>query len=349
MKALVKENRDRGFTFKETEKPVPGPGEVLIRVRAAAICGTDMHYYLWNDAAEGFSSKFNLQFPMIPGHECAGDVEEVGSGVTSIKKGDRVTLETHIPCGHCFNCMNDEPHNCQNMKIYGTSCDGCFAEYAVAPESIVFRLPDEVSYEDGALFEPAGVAMRAVERADLLPGDTVLVSGSGPIGLLTIQMLYASGAGKVIATDLDEYRLKLAKSLGAIAVNSAKENLADVIRRECAQRGGVDVIIETTGAAVVYQDLFSYLRNEGHIVTVGHPGKPVMINIMEAINLKGATMRGVFGRKIWGTWWKVASLVKNKKVDLCKVVTHRFALRDGNQAFEQVPKGSGKILFTDFS
>ena len=349
MKALTKTNKEIGFTYGELEMPKPGEGEVLIKVRAAAICGTDVHYYRWNDAAEGFATKFNLQFPMIPGHECAGDVVEVGSGVKTVKVGDRVTLETHIPCGTCFNCRNDEAHNCMNMKIYGTSCDGCFSEYAIAPESVVFHLPDAVSYEEGALFEPAGVAMRAVERADLCPGDTVLVSGSGPIGMLAILMLQASGAGKIIVTDLDDWRLNLASELGAIAVNTGKQDLMEVIRKECPERGGVDVIIETTGAAPVYDTLFTYLRNEGHVVTVGHPGKPVKINVMEAINLKGSTIRCVFGRKLWGTWWKVSALVENKKVDLTKVVTHRFALKDGNEAFEQVANGSGKILFTDFS
>ena len=345
MKAIVKTGENKGFSYMDVEKPQPKPNEVLFEVEAAAICGTDIHYYHWNQSARDFASKFNVKFPFIVGHECSGTVVEIGGDVKSVKIGDRISLETHIPCGHCFQCQNDNIHNCMHMDVYGTSCNGCFAEFALAPESVVFKLSDNVSFEEGSLFEPAGVAMHAVERANLDPGDTALVFGCGAIGLLTTMTLLVCGAARVIAVDIDDYRLGLAKKLGAVAVNSAKEDLAAVVKKYTARRGGVDVILEMTGNAKVYEKLFDYLRLEGRIVTVGHPGGSVSINITQSVNLKGANIKGLFGRRIWETWWKMSSLVDAGRIKVLDVVTHRFKFDQVNEAFEQVDKGAGKILF----
>ncbi len=345
MKALVKEDGGSGFSYLDIPKPSPGPGEVLIRVEAAAICGTDRNYWTWNEAARGFSEKFGLTFPFVAGHECAGVVVELGEGVSHTRLGDRVALETHIPCGSCYQCQTGHSYNCSHMKVYGTSCDGCFAEYAVAPERVVFHLPDSVSFEEGALFEPAGVAMRAVEEAQLEAGDVVMVSGCGAIGLLAIEILLACGAGKVLAVDIDKYKLGLAKKLGAIPVNSVQTNVRECILSHTGKRGGADVILETSGSGKAYDTLFECLRLEGRVVTVGHPGAPISINITQSVNLKGASIKGVFGRRIWETWWKLASLVEAKKIDLLQVVTHRYPLSSGNEAFYQMEKGAGKILY----
>lgn len=345
MKAIVKTGENKGFSYMEVEKPKPKPNEVLFEVKAAAICGTDIHYYHWNQSAKDFASKFNVKFPFIVGHECAGTVVEIGSDVKRVKIGDRISLETHIPCGQCFQCQNDNAHNCMHMDVYGTSCNGCFSDFALAPESVVFKLSDNVSFEEGALFEPAGVAMHAVERAQLEPGDTVLVFGCGAIGLLTTMTLLACGAARVIAVDIDEYRLALARKLGAIAVNSAKEDLAAIVSKYTSRRGGVDVILEMTGNTKVYETLFNYLRLEGRIVTVGHPGGTVAVNITQSINLKGANIKGLFGRRIWETWWKMSSMVDAGRIKVLDVVTHRFKFEQVNEAFEQVNKGAGKILF----
>ena len=345
MKAIVKTGEHKGFSYMDVEKPQPKPNEVLFEVEAAAICGTDIHYYHWNQSAKDFASKFNVKFPFIVGHECSGTVIETGSAVKSIKAGDRIALETHIPCGHCFQCQNDNIHNCMHMDIYGTSCNGSFAEFALAPESVVFKLSDNVSFEEGALFEPAGVAMHSVERAQLEPGDTALVFGCGAIGLLATMTLLTCGAARVIAVDIDDYKLELAKKLGAITVNSAKEDLASVVKQYTSRRGGVDVILEMTGSTKVYEKIFDYLRLEGRIVTVGHPGGSVPVNITQNINLKGANIKGIFGRRIWETWWKLASLVDAGRISVLDVVTHRFKFEQVNEAFEQVSKGAGKILF----
>ena len=345
MKAIVKTGENKGFSYMDVEKPKPKPNEVLFEVEAAAICGTDIHYYHWNQSAKDFASKFNVKFPFIVGHECSGTVVEIGSDVKSIKVGDRISLETHIPCGRCFQCQNDNIHNCMHMDIYGTSCNGSFADFALAPESVVFRISDNVSFEEGALFEPAGVAMHSVERAQLEPGDTALVIGCGAIGLLATMTLLACGAARVIAVDIDDYKLELAKKFGAITVNSAKEDLAAIVKQHTASRGGADVILEMSGSTKAYETLFDCLRLEGRIVTVGHPGGTVPINITQSINLKGASIKGIFGRRIWETWWKLSSLVDAKKLNILDVVTHRFKFEQVNEAFEQVGKGAGKILF----
>jgi len=345
MKAIVKSGPEPGIELRELPIPEPGPGEVLIKIEAAAICGTDMHYYHWNKAGQDFANKFNVQWPLILGHECGGTIVKVGEGVTDREVGQRVALETHIPCGKCFSCQNDMPHNCSDMAIYGTSTNGCFAEYALAPAKVAFVIPDEMSFEEAALLEPAGVAMRAVEECDVQPGDTIVVNGCGPIGLLAVLILKAGNAARVIATDLDEYRLGLARNLGAIVINPAKEDAVARVKELCADRGGADAVIETSGAAPAYKTIFDFIRLEGALITVGHPGGEVPINVTANINTKGLRLKGIFGRRIWKTWWHVSSLITAKKINVLDVVTHRFTLDQCQEAFEQSTKGSGKILF----
>ena len=345
MRAIIKNDRVAGVVCVEKEKPTPGIDEVLIEVKAAAICGTDIHYWKWNDSAESFANQYNVKFPFTLGHECSGIVREVGANVKNFAVGDHVAFETHIYCGHCYQCRTGNPHNCQNMKIYGTSCDGCFAEFATAPASVCFKLPADVGFEEGALYEPGGVAMHAVQRSDVRPGDTVLVFGCGAIGQIVTQIMLASGAGKVIAVDIDEYKVNMAREYGAIGVNSLKDDLPQIVRNCTGERGGVDVIVEVTGAPSVYETLFDYLRPEGHVVTVAHPGRPIPINVTKNINTKGATIRGVFGRHIWDSWYELSGLVENKKIDLKKVITHRFPLEKCMEAFQQTGMGAGKVLF----
>ncbi len=345
MKAIIKSGRVPGVTCVELSKPTPRANEVLIEVKAAAICGTDIHYWKWNDSAEAFANQYNVKFPFVLGHECSGIVREVGAEVTGIQPGDHVAFETHIFCGHCYQCRTGNAHICRNMSIYGTSCDGCFAEFATAPAAVCFKLPESVSFEEGALYEPGGVAMQAVQRSGVRPGDTVLVFGCGAIGQMVTQIMLAGGAGRVIAVDVDDYKVGMAREYGALAVNSAKEALGEVVRSCTSDRGGADVIVEVTGAPAVYETLFDYLRPEGSVVTVAHPGRPIPFDVTRNVNTKGATIRGVFGRRIWDTWYEFSGLVENKKIDLNKVITHRFPLTKCTEAFEQTGKGAGKVLF----
>lgn len=347
MKAVVKTRAEEGLEYLDVPKPQPKPNEVLIKVSAASICGTDIHYYKWDESGRNFGESFGIQFPFVLGHEFAGTIVEVGSAVTTRKVGQRVAVETHIPCGKCFQCENGEAHNCSDMGIYGTSCNGCFAPYAVADEKVTFVLPDQVSFEEGALLEPGGVAMRAVEEACIEPGDTVVVNGCGPIGLLTVLIAQASGAGKVIATDMDDYRLGMAKEFGAVALNIRECDVLKEVKALTSLRGGADVVIETSGAVKAYETIFDMIRLEGRIVTVGHPGEKVAINWTSCVNLKGASIKGIFGRRIWSTWHHLTSLMANKKVNLLDVVTHRFKFEQFDEAFKQTKLGAGKILFVN--
>lgn len=344
MRALIKPGRRSGIDFCDIPKPVPKDNEVLIKVKAAAICGTDFSCWKWNDAGRLFSDKYRARFPFVLGHECSGIVEDCGKDAKGVKVGSKVAIETHIFCGECYQCRHGDAHNCQYLKIYGTSCDGCFSEYAVAPAECVYTLPDPVSFEEGALFEPAGCAMFGVMESGLEPGDVAMVYGCGPIGQIAIQILYARGAKTVIAVDIDDYKCDIAEKLGAVPVNSTKQDIAEVVRKHGAERGGVDVIMEISGASSIYGTMFDYLRPEGRVVLLAHPGTAASIDMIKPHH-KGATIKGVFGRRIWSSWAELTKLVTEGRIDLTKVITHSFPLSAGEQAFEQIEKGAGKVLF----
>ncbi|MCL2001582.1 MAG: alcohol dehydrogenase catalytic domain-containing protein [Planctomycetes bacterium] len=347
MKAIIKRNEGPGLEYAEMPEKSPEPGWLKLKVFAASICGTDIHYNRWDGTAISFKNQFNVQLPFILGHECSGEVVEIGQGVSGFKLGDRISLETHIPCGNCFQCQNGMAHNCADMGLYGTNVDGCFADYAMTPASVAFKLPGGVSNEEGALFEPAGVAMRAVEEGRVLPGDTVLVYGCGPIGLMTVQLLRWCGAAKIIAIDIDEFRLNMARKYGVETINGLKEDVVKRVLELASARRGVDVLLELTGSAKVYADMFDMIRLEGRLVTIGHPGDKVSIDVVKSINFRGIEWKGVFGRRIWDTWWKLGAMVEAKKIDILDVVTHRFRFSEYQEAFEQVDKGAGKILFVN--
>lgn len=344
MRAVVKTGPGPGVVCMDVERPKPKLDEVLIRVHASAVCGTDLGLYRWNAGGQSFAGKFQVKWPLTLGHEFSGVIVETGAEVKDHHVGERVSLETHLPCGKCFNCLNDMAHNCMDMGAYGTSCNGSFAEYAIGPANVVFTLPDGISFEEGALLEPGGVAMRAVDEAAVLPGETVVVNGCGPIGLLTILILRAGNAAQIIAADMDEYRLKMAERFGAVAVNIKEQDVVSEVRKRTAFRGGADVVIETSGAPAAYQVIFRMLRLEGRLITVGHPGGEVSVNWMEDINLRGLSVKGVFGRRIWRTWYQLTSLMAAGRVRLLDVVTHRYQMSQAEEAFEQAGKGAGKIL-----
>lgn len=346
MRAIMKMDRAPGVEYKDNiAKPVPKDDEILFQVKATAICGTDFSCWKWNAAGEKFNEKYQAQYPYVLGHECCGIVTEVGKNVKNFHVGDRIAIETHIYCEECYQCKTGDAHNCQDLKIYGFSCNGCFAEYATAPAKCAYKLPETVSFEQGALFEPAGVAMFALREADVKPDDTVMIYGCGPIGQMGIQLALAYGVKNVIAVDIDDLRVEQARALGAIAVNSMKEDLGAVVKQYCAERGGVDVILEISGASSIYETMADYLRKEGKIMLLAHPGERVSFDIMKTMHHSGATIKGIFGRRIWDSWDALTELVASGKVDLTKVITHRFPLSAGNKAFEQIAAGSGKVLF----
>ncbi len=347
MKAIIKTAEAPGLVYGDVPEPKPGPDEIKIKVAAASICGTDIHYNRWDAIAVSFKEKFGMKFPIVIGHECAGTVTEIGANVRTVDVGDRVSFETHIPCGRCYQCQTGQAHNCVDMGIYGCSCPGCFSEYAVGPASVAFRLPEGVSLEEGSMFEPAGVAMRAIEEGKIVPGDVVLVYGCGPIGLMTLQLARTSGASKVIGIDIDDYRLDMARKYGVEVINAKKEDVTKRVLELSKERRGVDVLLELTGSPKVYDHMFNLIRLEGRLVTIGHPISPVSIDITKSINFRGIQWKGVFGRRIWDTWWDLAAMVQAKKLDILDVVTHRFPFSQYEAAFAQIDKGAGKILLVN--
>lgn len=345
MKALIKQAPGFGAAYADAPVPEIGDDEVLFSVESAAICGTDVHLYNWDRSATSFVEKYDIAFPFTLGHEVAGTIVEVGRRVTDKKVGDRISLETHMPCRKCFQCSIGNAHACTNMGLYGITYDGAFADYAKAPADIAFVLPDDVDFEAGSMFEPAAVAMHAVERARITPGDCVLVYGCGPIGLVAVQLARVCGASKVIAVDVNPYRLDMAARYGAIAIDGRSEDALAGIRDLTASRGGADVALEITGAAPVYGRIFGLIRDEGTLVTVGHPAGEVPVNITRDVNQKCLTIRGTFGRRVWQSWWDLAAMVGCGKVDLKGIATHRFHFGDFEEAFRLTGGDAGKILF----
>src|SRR6056297_3060333 len=252
MKAAFKENRKKGLTIIDLPKPKISNNEILIKVKKAAVCGTDIHLYEWNNWCENVNAKN----PMIIGHEFSGEVIEIGNNVKSIKIGDKVAGETHIPCGHCEMCKTGKEHICENMQIIGVHTDGAFAEYVTIPESCAWKLPDNIPYEIGAIYEPFGIAVHGLYKTTIT-GKDIAITGCGPIGLFAIQVASAGGAKNIFAIDLNDYRLKLAKKMGTniITINPKKESVVNIVNKYTKNKG-VDTAIELSGSIIGTQTSF---------------------------------------------------------------------------------------------
>jgi threonine 3-dehydrogenase len=341
VEALLKTEPERGLTYsQDTPEPELAADEALVEITTTAICGTDVHIYEWDEGA----ANFPIQFPRIVGHEASGTVRAVGSAVSRVSVGDRVAFETHIPCNHCYACRTGNAHNCENLQLFGIDHDGAFATLATAPESVLFKLPERMSFETGALLEPAGVAMHALQRSGIRPGDTVAVTGCGPIGLLTCKLALIAGASRVLAFDIDSARLEAARDLGVTAINPGSGDRALLAHEANPARGGVDLLVEASGAADVFEWALPMIRREGTLVTVGHPGRPVPIDITQSVNKLGLTIRGSFGRHMWKTWTALAALLEAERIDLEAFITHRFAMPDFDSAFDAIRHGAIKVL-----
>jgi threonine 3-dehydrogenase len=343
MKAIAKTQPGKGLSLIDAPIPVPTDNEVLIKVERSAICGTDIHLYNWVQSAVTLIK--DMKFPVVIGHEIAGTIVAVGEKVDKSKIGQRVAFETHAYCGECYLCKTGNGHVCLNRDKFRKYQDGGFAEYKLAAENALYELPDNVSFEEGALFEPGSVAMYAVEESHLDPGDVVVIYGCGPIALMAMQMFKACGAGMVIGIDINEFRINMARKYADVVINGAKEPVLDIVREISKAHGGVDVILEASAAASVYETIFEMARPEAHIVIIGHPVGEVPINIMKYINLKSLNIKGHFGRKIWSSWNKLNALQSAKRINILDTVTHRFTLEQYEEAFEISMKDAGKVLF----
>ncbi len=341
MKAVVKTERKRGAVF--TEVPVPKierDDEILVKVKAAAVCGTDLHIYQWNRWASE-----HINPPQIMGHEFAGEVVEVGKEVKRVKVGDYISAETHISCGHCYQCLTGHPEVCENLKILGVSRDGAFAEYIVIPEKIAWKNPDDLPVEFAAIQEPMGNAVDTVLAEDVA-GKTVAITGVGPIGLLAVGVARASGATKIIVSDLSDYHLEIAKKMGAdVAVNAGSANFKEVVMDETEGRG-VDVGLEMSGNAHALNDLLDVMTPAGRISLLGlFSDDFVPVKLNDDVIFKKLRIYGITGRRIFQTWVIVSRLLSSGRVDVSPVITHKFPLKEfekGMLLMEQ--KQSGKVI-----
>jgi threonine 3-dehydrogenase len=345
LRAVRKTEPKPGIVVQELADPRPNASQVLVEIKATAICGSDLHIYRWDE----LTTRWQTPLPMTPGHEWSGKVLEIGKDVKFLRPGDSVAGESHIPCGSCYYCRTGNMHVCQNMLVFGVMTkEGSFAKYAAVPEIIACKLPAGLSFEEGALLEPFGVAVHAIERTGIEPGDVVLVMGSGPIGIFAQQVAKASGASTVIATEIRPFRLDLAKKIGSadIYVNTEKE---DIVKRtmELTNGKGVDVVIELSGSPIALRQSFQALKKTGRVGLVGLPEKPVEIEATSMIIYKEATVAGSHGRFMFGTWERMASLLAKKRIDLTRVITDRLPLEKAEDGFQRVMRGeSGKVLFT---
>ena len=331
MLAVVKEKQEPGVVIKEIPIPKPQEGELLVKVKLASICGTDIGIYDWIPWAES-----HITPPIVIGHEILGEVLEInGDNPNGIKVGDLVSSETHIFCGKCHQCQIGNRHICENMQLFGIGRNGSFAEYATIPARTSWKNDKSIPQEAMSSQEPLGNAVHVVTTAGV-EGKTVLVMGMGPTGLCAVAAAKEYKAAKVIAINRGEYRRKLAEKMGA---DEVYDKLPDKYLNQ------VDVVLEMSGNDVAIQTAFDAVRIAGTVIIFGIPKKDITLNFGKYFIDKEVTVKGVFGRLIWDTWRQVSELLTSGKVDLSKMVTHRFPLKDFEKAMAVMKSGEcGKIL-----
>jgi len=340
MKAIVKTKSAPGAEIMDVDIPTPGSEEVLVKVLATSICGTDLHIYQWNDWAK----RRIKNLPQIMGHELCGEVVELGANVKNIKNGDIISAETHIACGYCYQCRTGLAHICQNGKIFGVDINGVFAEYALVPAANAWVLEKRIPKDFASVLEPLGNALHTVLAGEIA-GNTVLITGCGPIGLMSIAVCRLCGATNIIATEINEFRIQLAKKIGAdLVINPESEDLINMIA-EKTNNQGVDVVLEMSGNPTAMLDAFKVIRSGGRYSILGIPDKPLKIDLGNDIIFKYLTVQGINGRLMYSTWYKTSRFLSSGRLDLAPIITHRFRLEEFVKAMDLMSSGNcGKIL-----
>lgn len=339
MRAVVKAKPTAGLELREVAVPKIGTHDVLVRVRAASICGTDLHIYRWDPWAQA-----RIKTPVVVGHEACGEIVEIGRDVTEVRVGDYISAESHVICGICDMCRTGRGHLCRNTRILGIDRDGCFAEYVVIPAINAWQNPPDMPPEIASLQENFGNAVHTAFTVDVR-AKKVLVTGCGPVGLMTVAVAKAIGARAVYATDISPYRLKLASKMGADGTFNSRES--DVVQaiRDVTEGEGVDVLLEMSGAPSALREGFQLLKPGGEAALLGLPGRPLEFDFDNLLIFKGLAVYGVIGRRLWETWYQARGLMRAKALDLSPVVTHRFPLEDFEKAFELMISGQcGKVI-----
>jgi threonine 3-dehydrogenase len=309
----------------------------MIKIKKTAICGTDIHIYNWDEWSQN-----TIPVPMTVGHEYVGEIIEIGQEVEGFKIGDRVSGEGHITCGYCRNCRAGKRHLCRNTYGVGVNRPGAFAEYLVIPAINAFKLPDNISDDIASIFDPFGNAVHTALSFDLV-GEDVLITGAGPIGIMAVAICKFVGARHVVITDINEYRLDLAKKMGATrAVNVGKENLRDVMN-ELGMTEGFDVGLEMSGVPSAFNQMLDTINHGGKIAMLGIPPKGMQMDWNQVI-FKGLQIKGIYGREMFETWYKMASLIQ-AGLDISPIITHQMSIDDYQKGFEIMNSGqSGKVI-----
>jgi threonine 3-dehydrogenase len=319
-----------GLAFRETQPLAPKSGEIRLKVAAAGICGTDMQIYKWAPRMQR-----RMTLPRVLGHEASGVVESIGPGVTNVAPGDHVSLESHIFCGTCRQCLSGKAHLCANLKYPGIDIDGTFADYITVPAHIAWRNPKGLKHEIAAMMEPYGIGVHASLEGSGVAGQSVLVNGCGPIGLMNIAAARALGATKIIACDMNPIRLATALKMGADRAVKPDELVAAV---KDMTNGGVDVGIEYSGSEAGFRAVYECIAKGGDFRLVGAPPTPIAVDFTFWLQ-KCPRMINIHGRRIWDTWQIAAELIAAGRIDLSPIASHVLPLKDGLRGFDLILSG----------
>jgi threonine 3-dehydrogenase len=337
VRALVKHPDEVGLRLSEVPVPEPGPDQILIKVSATGICGTDLHIYDWDTWASE-----NIPAPMTVGHEFAGTIAAVGSAVSGFDIGELVGAEGHVVCDECRNCLAGRRHLCSDTRGVGVSIPGAFADYIVVPKSNVWRHTEGISPEIAALFDPFGNAVHTALKFPVL-GEDVLITGAGPIGIMAAAVVAHAGARNTVVTDVNQYRLELAKAMGATRTVDRRVQGLDEVQRELGMHEGFDVALEMSGSPAAYADILDNTIHGANVALLGIPVEDFPIDWSTVI-FNMLTLKGIYGRQMFDTWYKMNILIESG-LDLSPVITHRFDVIDYEEAFQAAGSDqSGKVL-----
>jgi threonine 3-dehydrogenase len=328
MKAVVKHHRGFGAEIQMVDIPQIKEDEVLIKIKATSICGTDVHIYKWDEWSQS-----RVKPPYVFGHEFSGIIVEKGEKVSNVEIGDSVSAETHLVCGKCPQCLTGHSHICQDTKIIGVDTQGCFSEYIALPTGNIWKNPKELPYDIASIQEPFGNAVHTVLSGNVA-GKIVAIIGCGPIGLMAVGIAKAAGAAQVIAFDIHEYRLELAKKMGATKIVHSKNNDPLFVVHQISNGNGADVVCEMSGHSTAIIQGFKMVKNGGLVSILGLPNLPVEIDVANDIVLKGITVKGITGRKMYETWYQASALIYSGNVKVKELITHQFSLEEFEKGFK---------------
>lgn len=339
MKALIKQNAEPGLWLREVPVPSIGINDVLVRVLKTGICGTDVHIYKWDDWAKG-----TIPVPMVVGHEFVGEIVQIGANVNDFHVGEIVSGEGHVVCGRCRNCMAGRRHLCKETKGIGVNRPGAFAEYIAVPMANLWHHHDGVDLEVASIFDPFGNAVHTALQFDLL-GEDILITGAGPIGCMAAAVCKHAGARHIVVTDVNPYRLELARRLGATRVADVRsESLSDV-QKSLGMSEGFDIGLEMSGNPQAFADMIANMAHGGKISMLGIPSAPMAID-WNTVVFNMLTIKGIYGREMYETWYKMTVMLQSG-LDLKPIITHRFAFCDFQKGFDAMLSGnSGKVVLT---